>query len=107
MEGMVNFGSAGVGSYQHAMMGGKPKLFLPKEASSPILSEKFSWSHLYCHCLQVDLANEIMVHWIVWYLKLLCKVTVYFDWGLSGGSTARVSLLQHDQGSSGETVKVD
>lgn len=79
MEGMVNFGSAGVGSYQHAMMGGKPKLFLPKEASSPILSEKFSWSHLYCHCLQVDLANEIMVHWIVWYLNLLCKVTVYFD----------------------------
>ena len=63
--GMVNIGGAGVGSYQHAMMGGKPKIFLPKEASSPILSEKFSWSYLYCHFLQVDLANEIMVHWIV------------------------------------------
>ena len=62
--GMVNIGSAGVGSYQYAMTGGKPNIFLPKE-SSPILSEKFSWSHLYCHCLQVDLANEIMAHWIV------------------------------------------
>lgn len=62
--GMVNIGSAEVGSYRHAMTGGKPKIFLPKE-SSPILSGKFSWSHLYCHCLQVDLANEIMVHWIV------------------------------------------
>ena len=108
--GMVNIGGAGVGSYQHAMTGGKPKIFLPKEASSPILSEKFSRSYLYCHFLQVDLANEIMVHWIMWYLKLLCKVTVYFlFWfavclvDLEHG----VSLLQHDHGSSGDAVKVD
>ena len=52
--GTVNIGSDGVGSYQHAMMGGEPKIFLPKEASSPILSEKSSWSHLYSHRLQVD-----------------------------------------------------
>ena len=52
--GTVNTGSDGVGSYQRAMMGGEPKIFLPKEASSPILSEKSSWSYLYCHCLQVD-----------------------------------------------------
>ena len=58
--GTVSIGSDGVGSYQHAMMGGEPKIFLPKEASSPILSEKSSWSHLYCHCLQVSQRPSII-----------------------------------------------
>ena len=51
---------------------------------------KSSWSHLYCHCLQVDLANELLPHWTAWYLNLLYKNdNLFWHECLSGGSRAR------------------